>query len=172
MSELSGTSDIAPHSPGVAHSRSAPMDAADMRRRLKAIFIGSVGNLVEWYDFYAYAAFSLYFAQLFFPGGNPVAQQLNAALLFAFGFLVRPLGGILFGHLADRKGRRIALTLSVALMLPTTTPLTMAFFTATFAFTTPVGSTMRVRLSVSSPSTRPRTVRSSSPVSLPLMRMD
>jgi MHS family alpha-ketoglutarate permease-like MFS transporter len=92
------------------------MDAADMRRRLKAIFIGSVGNLVEWYDFYAYAAFSLYFAHLFFPGGDRVVQQLNAALLFALGFLVRPLGGILFGHLADRKGRRIALTLSVTLM--------------------------------------------------------
>lgn len=44
------------------------MDAADMRWRLKAIFIGSVGNLVEWYDFYAYAAFSLYFAHNFFPG--------------------------------------------------------------------------------------------------------
>lgn len=87
-----------------------------MRRRLKAIFIGSVGNLVEWYDFYAYAAFSLYFAQKFFPGGDPVAQQLNAALLFAFGFLVRPIGGVLFGHLADRKGRRLALTSSVALM--------------------------------------------------------
>lgn len=94
----------------------SPMDAADMRRRLKAIFIGSVGNLVEWYDFYAYAAFSLYFAHLFFPGTDPVVQQLNAALLFAFGFIVRPLGGILFGHLADRHGRRIALTLSVVLM--------------------------------------------------------
>jgi MHS family alpha-ketoglutarate permease-like MFS transporter len=92
------------------------LDAADLRRRLKAIFIGSVGNLVEWYDFYAYAAFSLYFAHLFFPGSDPVVQQLNSALLFAFGFLVRPLGGILFGHLADRKGRRIALTLSVTLM--------------------------------------------------------
>ena len=63
-------------------------------------------------------------------------------------------------------------TLSVALMLPTTTPLTMAFFTATLAFTTPDGSTISVLVSVSSPSTRPRTVRSSSPVSLPLMRMD
>jgi MFS transporter, MHS family, alpha-ketoglutarate permease len=92
------------------------MDAADMRRRLKAIFIGSIGNLVEWYDFYAYAAFALYFAHLFFPGHDPVVQQLQAALLFALGFLVRPLGGILFGHLADRKGRRIALTLSVLLM--------------------------------------------------------
>lgn len=116
MSEISSIPDIAPRSPAVVQSHSAPMDAADMRRRLKAIFIGSVGNLVEWYDFYAYAAFSLYFAHLFFPGDDPVVQQLNAALLFALGFLVRPLGGFLFGHIADRKGRRIALTLSVALM--------------------------------------------------------
>jgi MHS family alpha-ketoglutarate permease-like MFS transporter len=99
-----------------AAKQSAPLDAADMRRRLKAIFIGSVGNLVEWYDFYAYAAFALYFAHLFFPGENVVVQQLNAAVLFAFGFLVRPLGGMLFGHLADRYGRRKALTLSVLLM--------------------------------------------------------
>jgi MHS family alpha-ketoglutarate permease-like MFS transporter len=91
-------------------------DAADMRRRLKAIFIGSVGNLVEWYDFYAYAAFALYFAGAFFPGHDPVVQQLNAAILFAFGFIVRPIGGWLFGHLADHYGRRSALMLSVLLM--------------------------------------------------------
>ncbi|MCP3459549.1 MFS transporter [Bradyrhizobium sp. CCGUVB23] len=87
-----------------------------MRRRLRAIFVGSVGNLVEWYDFYAYAAFALYFAKAFFPDGDEVVQQLNAALLFAAGFLVRPLGGWLFGHLADRYGRRNALTLSVVMM--------------------------------------------------------
>jgi MFS transporter, MHS family, alpha-ketoglutarate permease len=94
-----------------------PHDAlADVRRRLTAIFIGSVGNLVEWYDFYAYAAFALYFAGAFFPGHDPVVQQLNAALLFALGFIVRPIGGWLFGHLADQHGRRNALMLSVLLM--------------------------------------------------------
>src|SRR5258705_1870835 len=67
---------------------------ADVARRVKAIFIGSIGNLVEWYDFYAYAAFALYFAGAFFPGGDPVVQQLNAALLFAVGFIVRPIGGL------------------------------------------------------------------------------
>jgi MFS transporter, MHS family, alpha-ketoglutarate permease len=92
------------------------LDLADMRRRLKAIFIGSIGNLVEWYDFYAYAAFALYFAKSFFPDGDEVVQQLNAALLFAAGFLVRPFGGWLFGHLADHYGRRMALMLSVLLM--------------------------------------------------------
>src|SRR5437899_8192555 len=88
----------------------------DVRRRLKAIFIGSGGNLVEWYDFYAYTAFALYFAASFFPGNNPVIQQLNAAILFAIGSIVRPIGGWLFGHLADHYGRRNALMLSVLLM--------------------------------------------------------
>src|SRR5260370_5822377 len=88
----------------------------DVRRRLKAIFIGSIGNLVEWYDFYAYTAFALYFANSFFPGKDQVLQQLNAAVLFAIGFVMRPIGGWLFGHLADHHGRRNALMLSVLLM--------------------------------------------------------
>jgi MFS transporter, MHS family, alpha-ketoglutarate permease len=92
------------------------LDLADVQRRIKAIFIGSVGNLVEWYDFYAYAAFALYFASSFFPGEDPVVQQLNAAILFAIGFIVRPIGGWFFGHLADHYGRRDALMLSVLLM--------------------------------------------------------
>ena len=92
------------------------LDPADVRRRLKAIFVGSVGNLVEWYDFYAYAAFALYFAGAFFPGNDPVVQQLNAAVLFAIGFIVRPIGGWMFGHLADHYGRRNSLMLSVLLM--------------------------------------------------------
>ena len=92
------------------------MDLADTGRRLKAIFIGSVGNLVEWYDFYAYTAFALYFAPHFFPSHDPVVQQLNAATLFAAGFIVRPVGGWLFGHLADRYGRRLSLMVSVLMM--------------------------------------------------------
>jgi MHS family alpha-ketoglutarate permease-like MFS transporter len=96
--------------------RDESLDFADVSRRLRAIFVGSIGNLVEWYDFYAYAAFALYFASSFFPGSDPVVQQLNAAILFAFGFIVRPIGGWLFGHLADHYGRRMALMLSVLLM--------------------------------------------------------
>ena len=93
-----------------------PIQFDDAKRRLKAIFIGSVGNLVEWYDFYAYTAFALYFAPHFFPSNDPVVQQLNAATLFAAGFIVRPLGGWLFGHIADRYGRRLSLTVSVLMM--------------------------------------------------------
>ena len=96
------------------HRPSTPF--TDVRSRLSAIFVGSIGNLVEWYDFYAYSAFALYFASAFFPGNDPVVQQLNAAVLFALGFIVRPLGGWVFGHLADHYGRRNALMLSVLLM--------------------------------------------------------
>src|SRR5215471_5774655 len=92
------------------------LDIHDVERRVKAIFIGSVGNLVEWYDFYAYTAFALYFAPAFFPNSDPVVQQLNAAVLFAATFLVRPLGGWLSGYIADHHGRRISLTLSVVCM--------------------------------------------------------
>jgi MHS family alpha-ketoglutarate permease-like MFS transporter len=85
-------------------------------RRLKAIFGGSVGNLVEWYDWYAYSAFAIYFSASFFPEGNPNVQLLNSAGIFALGFLMRPLGGYIFGRIADRVGRKQSMTLSVLLM--------------------------------------------------------
>jgi MHS family alpha-ketoglutarate permease-like MFS transporter len=88
----------------------------DTNWRLKAIMGGSIGNLVEWYDWYAYSAFSLYFAGSFFPDSNPTVQLLNTAGIFAVGFLMRPIGGYIFGKLADTKGRKTAMTLSVLLM--------------------------------------------------------
>ena len=84
--------------------------------RVKSIFSGSVGNMVEWYDWYVYAAFSLYFAQVFFPKDSLNAQLLNTAAIFAVGFLMRPIGGWLMGLYADRKGRKAALMASVLLM--------------------------------------------------------
>src|SRR6476660_7988700 len=93
----------------------SPFDAADTRRRVKAILVGSMGNLIEWFDVYAYAAFALYFAGAFFPNSDPVAQQLSAAAVFAAGFIARPFGGLLFGHIADRHGRRTALISAVLL---------------------------------------------------------
>lgn len=84
--------------------------------RLKAIFTGSIGNLVEWYDWYAYAAFAIYFAPVFFPEGNSTVQLLNTAAIFAVGFLMRPIGGWLFGSIADKQGRKASMTLSVLLM--------------------------------------------------------
>ncbi|WP_328409318.1 MFS transporter [Nocardia sp. NBC_00403] len=86
------------------------------RRVIANVLRGSIGNLVEWYDWYVYAAFSVYFAKSFFPAEDPTAQLLSAAALFAVGFLMRPIGGWLLGRYADRFGRRSALTLSVSVM--------------------------------------------------------
>jgi len=88
----------------------------DTRRRLRSIFSGSIGNLVEWYDWYVYSAFALYFAKAFFPSGDQTAQLLNTAAVFAVGFLARPIGGWLMGVYADRRGRKSALLFSVILM--------------------------------------------------------
>ncbi|NUP56234.1 MAG: MFS transporter [Gemmatimonadaceae bacterium] len=90
----------------------APSEA----RRLRSIVGGSIGNLVEWYDWYVYSAFALYFAPSFFPNGDQTAQLLNSAAVFALGFLMRPVGGWVMGRYADRRGRRAALSLSVLLM--------------------------------------------------------
>jgi MHS family alpha-ketoglutarate permease-like MFS transporter len=84
--------------------------------RIKSIFSGSVGNLVEWYDWYVYSAFSLYFAKSFFPEGDLTAQLLSTAVVFAVGFLMRPIGAYIFGMYADRAGRKAALILSVLMM--------------------------------------------------------
>ncbi len=86
------------------------------RRVVANILRGSIGNLVEWYDWYAYAAFAIYFAPVFFPDGDSTAQLLSTAAVFAVGFLMRPLGGWLLGRYADRYGRRNGLTLSVLMM--------------------------------------------------------
>lgn len=92
------------------------LESKDTRGRILAVFKGSVGNLVEYYDWYVYSAFSLYFAKYFFPGDDPTVQLLNTSAIFALGFFMRPIGGWLFGIYADRKGRKDALLLSVAMM--------------------------------------------------------
>ena len=89
-------------------SAAAPAKERTTTSRIKSIFSGSVGNMVEWYDWYVYAAFSLYFAKAFFPKGDTTAQLLNTAAIFAVGFLMRPIGGWLMGLYADRAGRKAA----------------------------------------------------------------
>jgi MHS family alpha-ketoglutarate permease-like MFS transporter len=90
--------------------------ATDTRRRIWAIVGGSSGNLVEWYDFYVYSFTALYFASEFFPAGDQTTQLLNAAGVFAAGFLMRPIGSWLFGRIADQHGRRISMMVAVIMM--------------------------------------------------------
>jgi MHS family alpha-ketoglutarate permease-like MFS transporter len=90
--------------------------APDQKTRLKAIIGGSTGNLVEWFDWYVYSAFTLYFAPHFFPSTDRTAQLLSTAAVFAVGFLMRPIGAWIMGIYADRHGRKAGLTVSVTLM--------------------------------------------------------
>jgi MFS transporter, MHS family, alpha-ketoglutarate permease len=84
--------------------------------RLKSIVGGSAGNLVEWYDWYAYSVLTIYFAPVFFPKEDKTAQLLSAAAIFAVGFLMRPIGAWAMGIYSDRHGRKSGLALSVGLM--------------------------------------------------------
>jgi MHS family alpha-ketoglutarate permease-like MFS transporter len=86
------------------------------RQRIFAIVGASSGNLVEWFDFYIYSFCALYFSSAFFPKGNQTTQLLNTAGIFAAGFLMRPVGGWLFGRIGDRYGRRNAMMISVLMM--------------------------------------------------------
>ncbi|MFI9236837.1 MFS transporter [Streptomyces cinnamoneus] len=87
-----------------------------MGQHWKKIWVGSAGNMVEWFDWFVYASFATYFAGSFFPEGNDTAKLMNTAGIFAVGFFMRPVGGWLLGRVGDRKGRKAALTLTVTLM--------------------------------------------------------
>ncbi|WP_312935897.1 MFS family transporter [Pseudomonas sp.] len=90
--------------------------AEERKKRVFAIVGASSGNLVEWFDFYVYAFCAIYFAPAFFPSDDPTVQLLNTAGVFAAGFLMRPIGGWIFGRLADRHGRKNSLMISVLMM--------------------------------------------------------
>ncbi|NJA56229.1 MFS transporter [Streptomyces sp. NEAU-H3] len=92
------------------------MGRQQARRHWKKIWIGSAGNMVEWFDWFVYASFAPYFASAFFPKGDATAQLMNTAGIFAVGFFMRPVGGWLLGRVGDRRGRKAALTLTVSLM--------------------------------------------------------
>ncbi|KWR91943.1 MFS family transporter [Cupriavidus sp. IDO] len=97
-------------------AQAAEPSGEEVRKRVFAIVAASSGNLVEWFDFYVYAFCAIYFAPSFFPKSDPTAQLLNTAGVFAAGFLMRPIGGWLFGTLADRHGRKNSMVISVVMM--------------------------------------------------------
>ncbi|HYE39414.1 MAG TPA: MFS family transporter [Ramlibacter sp.] len=99
-----------------AQDRVAVYSHGEKRKRITAIVAASSGNLVEWFDFYVYAFCAVYFAPIFFPAADPTAQLLKTAGVFAAGFLMRPIGGWVFGRIADRRGRKTAMLISVLMM--------------------------------------------------------
>ncbi|WP_432564627.1 MFS transporter [Kineococcus sp. SYSU DK003] len=86
------------------------------RQQRKAIVAGSIGNAVEFVDWAVYATFSSVFAAQFFPGDDPTAALLSTLLVFAVGFVMRPVGSAVLGHYADRHGRKAGLTLTIGIM--------------------------------------------------------
>ncbi|WP_336276548.1 MFS family transporter [Bartonella sp. CB178] len=95
----------------------AVLEPYDTKKRILSIVSSASGNLVEWYDFYVYAFTSIYFSSQFFPSdGDVVVELLKASAVFFIGFLMRPIGGWLFGFIADRYGRKRSMLISVAMM--------------------------------------------------------
>ncbi|GHD89722.1 MULTISPECIES: MFS transporter [Pseudocitrobacter] len=103
----------------MSNTAAAPHDPKQMR---KLVIASVLGNALEWYDFFLYGtAAALVFGPLFFPvGGDPLQGTLLAFSGFAVGFLARPLGGIVFGHLGDRYSRKMTLIMTLTLMGATT----------------------------------------------------
>src|SRR5580698_3415089 len=88
-----------------------------LRARLRVILAASVGSALEWYDFFLYGtAAALVFGDLFFPKSDPLVGTLLSFLTFGFGFVVRPLGGILFGIMGDRYGRKPVLVITLLMI--------------------------------------------------------
>lgn len=97
----------------IENQTASAVPSRDLRR---TIIAGIVGNVMEWYDFAVYGYFAVIIGQHFFPSDDPTTSVIAAFGAFAAGFLMRPFGGLVFGHIGDKYGRKRALTLSVILM--------------------------------------------------------
>lgn len=89
---------------------------ADIRSNRKSLFSSILGNVLEWYEWSAYAVFAPFIAAAMFNSDDPVSGLLSTLAVFAVGFLMRPLGGVVFGHVADRYGRKIVLVTTMLMM--------------------------------------------------------
>ncbi len=92
-----------------------------MKAERRTLFAGMIGNVLEWYDFVVYGFLAAIIGKLFFPSGNETVELLKSFAVFAVGFLMRPIGAILFGYIGDKFGRKKALTVSIVMMAVSTT---------------------------------------------------
>jgi MFS family permease len=92
------------------------LTAAERRELRLVIFASSAGTMVEWYDFFVFGALATIIADTFYPSGNETVNFLKTLATFGAGFAVRPLGGLLFGRIGDRAGRKVAFTATLLLM--------------------------------------------------------
>ncbi|WP_233872934.1 MFS transporter [Paraburkholderia adhaesiva] len=99
-------------------ARAAPMSEEEAQRQLRrAVIASTIGTTIEWYDFFLYSIVTgLVFAKLFFPASDPLVGTLQAFLIYAVGFVARPVGAAIFGHYGDRVGRKATLIVTLLLM--------------------------------------------------------
>ncbi len=103
----------------------------DPGRRWRAVAAASIGNAFEWFDFIIYGFFAVTIARLFFPAGNETASLLLTFASFGVTFIMRPVGAVVLGHLADRHGRKAGMTLSISMMMAGTA---ITAFAPTYTF--------------------------------------
>ncbi|MFF8564601.1 MFS transporter [Streptomyces albidoflavus] len=101
--------------PGTATGEES-LPAATLRSRRRSLLASTVGNVLEWYEWSAYAVFAPFIATVMFNPSDPVSALLSTLAVFAVGFLMRPLGGIVFGRVADRRGRKFVLVTTMLMM--------------------------------------------------------
>lgn len=82
----------------------------------KIVGLTALGGMLEFYDFVIYGIFSVYFAHQFFPGGNPILTVIKSYMIFILGYIVRPVGGVIFSHFGDEHGRKQVLIITIVLM--------------------------------------------------------
>ncbi|MEL7568191.1 MAG: MFS transporter [Dehalobacterium sp.] len=94
----------------------SPGLAPKQKTQKKAVVAGFVGNILEWFDYSIYGLFAVYISHNFFPSEDPIVSLLLSLMVFGLGFVARPIGGFIFGHLGDKIGRKNTLSLTVILM--------------------------------------------------------
>ena len=92
------------------------MSGVETGKKKQQLVAGSIGNVLEWYDFAVYGFLAPFMGPLFFPDDNTVVALIKTYGIFAAGYFMRPIGGILFGHIGDRIGRKQALQWSISMM--------------------------------------------------------
>jgi MHS family proline/betaine transporter-like MFS transporter len=99
------------HTPGALRS-----DAASRSARIRAVYSGAAGIILEWFDYGVYGTLAPVLSTVFFPSKDPLVSILLTLLVYGVGFVMRPLGAIVFGHIGDRRGRKIALAWTIYIM--------------------------------------------------------